>query len=121
MRRVAVVVTFTALALGGCMRGGLPPERVQAWVGRSAADLTREWGTPTREADDGGKRILIYDEIEQAHGTEFQKQVTARQAGTADAAAAANAAVQGGKTYARSYLFWLDDAGKITQAQIRQR
>ena len=103
------------------MRGGLPPERVQAWVGRSAADLTREWGTPTREADDGGKRILIYDEIEQAHGTEFQKQVMARQAGTADAAAAANAAVQGGKTYARSYLFWLDDAGKITQAQIRQR
>ena len=88
---------------------------------RPGRGLTREWGTPTREADDGGKRILIYDEIEQAHGTEFQKQVTARQAGTADAAAAANAAVQGGKTYARSYLFWLDDAGKITQAQIRQR
>ena len=121
MRRVAVVVAFTALALGGCMRGGLPPEQVQAWVGRSAADLIREWGTPTREADDGGKRLLIYDEIEPNQGVEFQKQVTARQAGTAEAAAAANAAVQGGKTYARSYLFWLDAAGKITPAQIRQR
>ena len=121
MRRIAVVVTFTALALGGCMRGGLPPERVQAWVGRSAADLTREWGTPTREVDDAGQRVLIYDEIEPNQGAEFQKQVTARQAGTAEAAAAANAAIQGGKTYARSYLFWLDAAGKITQAQIRQR
>jgi hypothetical protein len=120
MRRAALVVGFLVLGLTACSRGGLPPERVQAWVGRSAADLTREWGTPTREVDDAGQRVLIYEEMERNQNLAFEKQVTARQAGSAQAAAALNAAAQGPTAYARSYLFWVDAAGAIVRAQIRQ-
>jgi hypothetical protein len=118
MRRIAL--TVAALGLMACSRGGLPPEQIPAWVGRPATDLVREWGSPTKEVDDAGQRVLIYEEMEKKHGVEFQKQVTTRQAGTADVAAAANAAAQGPNSYARSYLFWVDAAGKITRTQIRQ-
>jgi hypothetical protein len=120
MRPVGVAVAVTLLALGGCLRGGVPPEKVQAWVGRPASDLVREWGTPTRELDEAGQRVLIYDEFERTRAPEFQRQVTVRQAGSAEAAAAANAAAQGPHTYARSYLFWVDPAGAIVRAEIRQ-
>jgi hypothetical protein len=120
MRRRTLVVALTALGLVACTRGGLSPERVQAWVGRPAAELVREWGAPTKEVDDGGQRVMIYEEVERTRGGEFQKQVTARQAGSTEAAAAANAAAQGPTTYVRSYLFWVDTAGKITRTQIRQ-
>jgi hypothetical protein len=63
---------------------------------------------------------MIYEEVERSRGSEFQTQVTARQAGSTEAAAAANAAAQGPTTYVRSYLFWVDTAGKITRTQIRQ-
>ena len=120
MRRRSVVVGLTALGLIACTRGGLPPERVQAWVGRPAAELVREWGAPTKEVDDVGQRLMVYEEVERAQGGEFQKQVSARQAGSTEAAAAANAAVKGPTIYVRSYLFWVDAAGKITRTEIRQ-
>ena len=121
MRPVGVAVAFTLLAFGGCLPGGVPPEKVQAWVGRPAGDLVREWGTPTRELDEAGQRVLIYDEFERTRATEFQRQVTVRQAGSAEAAAAANTAAQGPHTYTRSYLFWVDPSGAIIRAEIRQR
>lgn len=123
MRRVALVLAFLVvggLGLGACTRGGLPPEQVQAWVGRPAADLVKAWGAPTREVDDAGQRILIYEEVEKNYHTNFEKTVTARQAGSAAAAEQANAAAVGPKVYARSYLFWVDGAGAIVRSQIRQ-
>jgi hypothetical protein len=122
MRRTAVIAAVAAaLGLAACSRGGLPPEQVQAWVGRPAADLVRAWGAPTREVDDTGQRVLIYEEVERNETLAFEKTVTARQAGSAAAAEAANQAARGGPVYARSYLFWVDPAGAIVRAQIRQR
>ncbi len=122
MRRVALVVGFLvlgSLALAACSRGGLPPEQVQAWVGRPAADLVKTWGAPTREVDDAGQRVLIYEEMEKNETLAFEKTVTARQAGSAAAAAQANAAAMGPRVHARSYLFWVDGAGAIVRALIR--
>ena len=102
------------------MRGGLSTDQVQAWVGRPSADLVKTWGAPTREVDDAGQRVLIYEEMEGNPHNNFEKTVTARQAGSAAAAAQANAAAASVKVYARSYLFWLDGAGAIVRAQIRQ-
>jgi hypothetical protein len=119
--RVAVgIVLLASLGLSGCMRGGLSNAQVQAWVGRPSADLEKTWGPPTREVDDAGQRVLIYEEVERNSNTNFEKTVTARQAGSAAAAAAANAAITDVKVYARSYLFWVDSAGAIVRAQIRQ-
>jgi hypothetical protein len=120
MRRTAVVAAVAALGLAACSRGGLPPEQVQAWVGRPAGDLVRAWGEPTREVDDAGQRVMIYEELERNQAQSFEKTVTARQAGSAAAAEAANAAIRGPRVYARSYLFWVDAAGAIVRAQIRQ-
>ena len=120
MRRRTLVVGLATLGLVACARGGLPPERVQAWVGRPAAELVREWGAPTKEVDDAGQRVLVYEEIERNQRSVFATQTTARVTGSAEAAAAANAATQGPAVYARSYLFWVDAAGKIVRSQIRQ-
>jgi hypothetical protein len=92
---------------------------VQAWVGRPAGDLVKAWGVPTREVDDAGQRVLIYEEMARNEALNFDQRVTARQAGSAQAAEAANAAAQGPAVHARSYLFWVDAAGAIVRAQIR--
>lgn len=119
--RVAVgILILASLGLSGCVRGGLSNEQVQAWVGRPSADLEKAWGVPTREVTDAGQRVLIYEEIERNTDPNFEKTITARQAGSAAAAAAANAAILDVKVYARSYLFWVDSAGAIVRAQIRQ-
>jgi hypothetical protein len=75
---------------------------------------------PTREVDDAGQRVLIYEEIERDSNLPFEKQVTTREAGSVQAAAALNAAALGPAVYARSYLFWVDATGAIVRAQIRQ-
>lgn len=120
MRPATLVLGLIALGLGACTRGGLPPEQVQAWVGRPAADLVKAWGAPTREVADAGQRVLIYEEMERNRDQNFERTVTARQAGSAAAAEQANAAIRGPTVYARSYLFWVDGAGAIVRAQIRQ-
>jgi hypothetical protein len=118
MRRLARVVGLTALGLMACSRGGIPAEQVEAWAGRPVADLVREWGAPTKEVDDAGQRVLIYEEIEQTKATEFSRQVSSatRAAGQGPAAPE----TIGYSSYARSYLFWVDPSGKITRTQIRK-
>jgi hypothetical protein len=118
MRRLALVVGLTALGLLACSRGGIPPEQIQAWAGRPAADLVRAWGAPTKEVDDAGQRVLIYEEVEQTKATEFSREVSSatKAAGQGPAAPASI----GISSYARSYLFWVDTEGKITRTQIRQ-
>ncbi len=115
MRRLARVVGFTALGLMACSRGGIPPEQVQAWAGRPAADLVREWGAPTKEVVDAGQRVLIYEEIEQTKATEFSREVSPRTVGGTPPPSTV-----GYSSYARSYLFWVDAAGKITRTEIRR-
>jgi hypothetical protein len=120
MGRPAVIAAVVALGLAACSRGGLPPEQVQAWVGRPATDLVRAWGAPTREVDDAGQRVMIYEEVERNKALNFETTVTSRQAGSPAAAEQANQAARGPTVYARSYLFWVDPAGAIVRAQIRQ-
>jgi hypothetical protein len=118
MRRLGLVVGLTALGLMACSRGGIPPEQVEAWVGRPATDLVREWGAPTKEVDDAGQRVMIYDEIEQTKATEFSRQVSSATKAAGQGPAAPETI--GYSSYARSYLFWVDAAGKITRTQIRR-
>jgi hypothetical protein len=115
MRRLAPVLALVALA--ACSKGGVPPEQVQAWMGRPAADLIREWGSPTKEVEDAGQRVLIYEEIEQTGSAEFSRTVSKRYD---DSPAAAAAAAIGYNSYARSYLFWVDASGKISRTLIHR-
>src|SRR5262245_15584331 len=114
MWRLAMVVGFAALALAGC-GGGVPPAKVQAWVGRSATDLIHDWGTPTKEVEDAGQRVLVFDELESSHTADFKKDVSTRNQPMQQLSTV------GSTSYARSYLFWVDGAGKITRTEIRQR
>jgi hypothetical protein len=105
------------IVAAACTRGGLPPEQVQAWVGRPATDLTRAWGAPTREVTDQGLRVLIYEELERASGSTFSSQrISPREARAAGVPAEPPSPI----VYARSYLFWVDAAGTIVRSQIRQ-
>jgi hypothetical protein len=117
MRRLALIVGLTALGLAACSRSGIPPEQVQAWAGRPAADLVREWGAPTKEVDDAGQRVLIYEEVERTQSPEFSREVSSatKAAGQGPAAPA----TIGYASYVRSYLFWVDATGKITRTLIR--
>jgi hypothetical protein len=115
VRHLAVACAALGLA-AACTRGGLPPEQVQAWIGRPAAELTRAWGAPTREVTDQGLRVLIYEELERASGSTFGPQnVSPRDARAAGVAVEPRAVV-----YARSYLFWVDSTGTIVRSQIHQ-
>jgi hypothetical protein len=120
MRRPALVAVLAALGLVACARGGVPPERVQAWVGRPAAELVREWGAPTKEVDDAGQRVLIYEEVERTKSAEFSREVSPSERSAGLGPPPAPATALGYSSYARSYLFWVDAAGKITRTQIRQ-
>ena len=93
-------------------------ERRYARKGTSSADLGHE----AAKLDVGfGPR---YDPAAQAFVAQYEYDaihtLTARQAGSAAAADAANAAARGPTVHARSYLFWVDAAGAIVRAQIRQ-
>jgi hypothetical protein len=114
MRRLALVIALIAVGLAAC--GGVPPPHdVQPWVGRPAADLAREWGTPTRELTDADQRILVYEEMVQTRTKDLTQDTSKRNYG-----AVPPPSVMGYSAYARSYLFWVDASGKITQAQIRE-
>jgi hypothetical protein len=115
MRRRALIVVLAALGLMAC--GGVPPAvNIQHWVGRPAADLAREWGTPTRELPDGSQRILVYEEMVQTRTKDLTQDQAKKNVG-----ASPPPSVMGSTAYARSYLFWVDASGKITQTQVREQ
>jgi hypothetical protein len=117
MARRWLIVLVGALGLGACVSGGIPRERVEAWVGRADADLVREWGTPTREVMDTGQRVLIYEEMERTGSATFAREVSGR---WGPSGPAPTQSTVGYYSYARSYLFWVDGAGKIVRTEIRQ-
>ena len=61
--RFAVVLGLVLVAAVGCADKGVKPEEMEAWVGRPAATLEKNWGSATREVQDGDLRILIYEEV----------------------------------------------------------
>jgi hypothetical protein len=85
-------------------------------VGRPAADLVREWGPPTKEVDDAGQRVLVYEEVERTGSATFSREVSPRYSGGGGIAPPPSTV--GYNSYARSYLFWVDAAGKISRTQI---
>jgi hypothetical protein len=118
MRPRPLIIALAAVGLLACGRGGLPREKVEAWVGRPAAELIREWGLPTKELTDGGQRVLIYEEVERSQATEFSRDVSPRL--TREGLPTPNAVTTGTSSYARSYLFWVDGAGQVVRTEIRQ-
>src|SRR5262247_1541265 len=111
MRRLAFGIALTALVLTAC--GGVPPPHdIQPWVGRPAADLAREWGSPNRELTDADQKILVYEEMVQTKTKDLTQDQSKKNIG-----ALPPPSVMGFSAYARSYLFWVDASGKITQAQ----
>ena len=115
MHRRTVVACFLALGLVAC-KAGVPPQKVEAWVGRPAADLVREWGPPTKEVDDAGQRVLVYEEVERTGSAAFSREVSPRYSGGSGIAPPPSTV--GYNSYARSYLFWVDATGKISRTQI---
>ena len=114
MRRFALVFGLIA-ALGLTACSGVPPaQNVDGWVGRPVADLARDWGTPTRELTDAGQRILVYEEMVQTRTKDLTQETSKKNVGAVPPPSA-----MGYSAYARSYLFWVDASGKITQAQVR--
>lgn len=111
-----------ALALAaGCASSGIRPEVLQAWVGRPAAALEKDWGPPTREVQDGETRILVYEEVERkSTKSTFDDADPARARGTYGVAQlAANEAYRSPTVYVRSYLFWVNREGRIVHAAVR--
>jgi hypothetical protein len=115
LRRRLLVAGLLAFGLAAC-RAGIPLEKVQAWEGRPAADLLREWGTPTKELEDGGQRVLVYEEVERTGSADFSREVSPRYTGRGGIVPPPSTI--GYNSYARSYLFWVDAAGKISRTQI---
>lgn len=111
-----------ALALAaGCASGGVRPEVLQAWVGRPAAALEKDWGPPTREVRDGETRILVYEEVERkSTKSTFDDADPSRPRGVYGIAqATANEAYRSPTVYVRSYLFWVNREGRIVHAAVR--
>jgi hypothetical protein len=120
--RVVAVLAVATLALAGCAAGGVKPEALQTWVGKSAAALEKDWGPATREAEDGELRILIYEEVEKQTTSNFENAApAARYLGpTALAHVTAQEAYRLPTVYVRSYLFWVNRQGTIVNATVRQ-
>jgi hypothetical protein len=120
--RAVAVLALATVALGGCADTGVKPEELQAWVGKPAAALEKDWGPATREAEDGDLRILIYEEVEKRSSSSFENAApAARYLGpTALAHAAAQEAYRIPTVYVRSYLFWVDRQGTIVNSTVRQ-
>jgi len=114
MRRLALIVSL-ALGLAAC--SGVPPaQKIDGWVGRPVTDLTRDWGTPTREATDAGQRVLVYEEMVETRTKDLSQDTSRKNVG----AGPPPPGTIGYSAYARSYLFWVDASGKITQTQVRE-
>jgi len=103
------------LAGAGCSTA-IRPEVLKAWIGRPAAALEREWGTPTREVPDGALRILIYEQFEKRSGSDFQAGAGRRAITSSDAP---SETYRSPTVYARSYLFWVNPEGTIVHSDVR--
>jgi hypothetical protein len=109
------------LAVAACA-AGVHPAVLKAWVGKPATALEAEWGTPTRETQDGDVRVLVYEEVERRHvKTQFDDQDPSRTRGSgySAAAAAAEEAYKAPRVYVRSYLFWVNREGTIVHSAVR--
>jgi hypothetical protein len=127
MRAGRFAVTWVAAALlasglGGCGDKPIQPEVLQTWVGRPAATLEKDWGTATREVQDGDLRILIYEEVQKGKPLAFGESTsTSRFFGATGAAHVTATEVYRTPTvYVRSYLFWVNREGTIVNSAVRQ-
>ena len=124
--RLALTVTL-AVAAGCGGYAGIQPETLQKWVGRPVTALQKDWGSATREVEDGDLRILVYEEMQQkgyykgGFGTENQDPGQYRQGGGNYVAAheAAQKAYRAPTVYVRSYLFWVNPEGTIVNSAVR--
>jgi hypothetical protein len=111
------VAGLALLGLTACATH-LGPEALQAWVGKPAAALTRDWGPATREVPDGDRRLLIYEEMDRSSRTDFRtRQPNMRN--TYGRAEEADQLPPPPSVYVRSYLFWVDRDGVIVQSTVR--
>ena len=115
MRRLALALGLAALGLTACS-GVVPAQKIDNWVGRPATDLTRDWGAPTREVTDAGQRVLVYEEMVETRTKDLSQDTSRKNVG----AGPPPPGTVGYSAYARSYLFWVDASGKITQTQVRE-
>ncbi len=113
--RLVALGLVVALA-SGCA-SGVRPEALQAWVGRPAAALEKDWGPPTREVQDGEMRILIYEEVEKRASSAFQGTASAFRRGATQADT--DETYRSPTIYVRSYLFWVNREGTIVQSARR--
>jgi hypothetical protein len=112
-----LTVALLVALLAGC-GGGIRPEALQKWVGRPAATLEKDWGTPTREATDGDLRVLIYEEVETRRRTSsLDGTKTAVRRG--EAQQSEQDLPRESTVSVRSYRFWVDAAGTIVRATVR--
>lgn len=117
-----LLVALLALAgASGCARG-LSPEELRVWVGRPVAVLEKDWGSATREVQDGDLRVLIYEEVTKNTARSFERAGPAvRALGPYGAAqAAAQEAYRLPTVYVRSYLFWVNPEGRIVNSAVHQ-
>ena len=124
--RLALIVTL-ALAAGCGGYAGIHPDTLQKWVGRPVTALQKDWGSATREVEDGDLRILVYEEMRKTgdykggFSTESQDPSRYRQGGAdyVGAADAAQKAYRAPTVYVRSYLFWVNREGTIVNSAVR--
>ena len=109
---------FVALGLAACKARRSRPSRSRPGWGGPPPTSSASGAPPTKEVDDAGQRVLIYEEIERTGSAEFSREVSPRYSGGGGIAPPPSTV--GYNSYARSYLFWVDAAGKISRTQIRQ-
>lgn len=120
MPRIRPLLAFgLAAALAAGCAASIRPEVVQSWVGRPAAALQQEWGPPTREAQDGDLRILIYEEVTRQTARTFQTTAVPR-AVSGTGHLEAQEAYRLPTVYVRSYVFWVTPVGTVVRAIIRE-
>jgi hypothetical protein len=117
--RSVALLTMAVLTAAGCGQPAVRPEELQAWVGKPATALEKDWGPATREVVDGDMRILIYEEMAKNAAKGFEGARSVKQLGPYGAAhEAAKEAYRMPTVYVRSYLFWVDQAGKIVNSTV---
>jgi len=120
--RFAVVLGLVLVAAVGCADKGVKPEEMEAWVGRPAATLEKNWGNATREVQDGDLRILIYEEVGKGKPLNFNESTGTSRFFGGSAGAGHIIATEVYRTptvYVRSYIFWVNREGTIVSSAIR--